>query len=757
MRVFRQMNLLFLLILLITLNLTYQHDEFKAANQVITYPDRPPIPKFVPNKQEKAIIVVEEEHFERAKKQLSNSLPSIRVHQIYEIAFKGFAVEGKSQDIHKLLQKSWVKHSSSVSTYRVTLEKSVPFIGGHEVRGLFDPENVRLTGKGMRVGVIDTGVDYTHPDLQKNYGGGFDVIDDDNDPMETIAAEGLPTLHGTHVAGIIAANGKVKGVAPEAEIIAYRALGPGGVGTSDQVIAAIEKAIEDQVDVINLSLGTTVNGPDWPTSLALDKAVEQGIIAVTSSGNSGPSIWTVGSPGTSLKSISVGASTPPMHNPFIKVAFHDEEIELSTMQGSRAWDINKPTSFVLGGLGTKEDLVDVKEKIVLIERGKITFTEKALNAQEEGAVGVIIYNHKEGDFLGTLEEQPTIPVVSMSQKEGIWLKARHDEGKRLLYTSQRPSKDVLADFSSRGPVTYTWGIKPDIVAPGVAIDSTVPNGYLQLQGTSMAAPHVAGACALIKQAHPDWTPEQVKAALMNTAKTLTKEDGSLYEPYEQGAGRIQLAEAIRASTLVYPSSVAFGQFQTQDVRQKKKVTLTIENQSTKRAYYAFEYPKHQAGLQWGLPMSFTLQPKEKKQVDVKFDITPNMFEGGLHTGAFVIRENNKRITLPYLFVVDEPDYPRVIGFEFTIGDEPATYQYELYLPGGAEELAIALYDPDTFHFITYLDWQKDVERGLFEKTLSFDEVPAEGVYKAIIFAKKEGREDSFETMVVIEDIADNEK
>ncbi|UOK60014.1 S8 family serine peptidase [Bacillus sp. OVS6] len=89
----------------------------------------------------------------------------------------------------------------------------------------------------------------------------------------------------------------------------------------------------------------------------------------------------------------------------------------------------------------------------------------------------------------------------------------------------------MADFSSRGPVTYTWEIKPDVVAPGVAIDSTVPKGYLSLQGTSMSAPHVAGASALLKQAHPDWNPEQIKAALMNSAEPLKdKEESTMNQP-----------------------------------------------------------------------------------------------------------------------------------------------------------------------------------------------------------------------------------
>ena len=137
------------------------------------------------------------------------------------------------------------------------------------------------------IGVIDTGIDYSHEILRKNYSGGQDVIDGDGDPMETNDINGQGTLHGTHVAGVIAANGRMKGVAPEATILAYRALGPGGMGSTEQVIAAIDQAIEDQVDILNLSLGNNVNGPDLPLSVAINNAVDHGIIAVTSSGNSG--------------------------------------------------------------------------------------------------------------------------------------------------------------------------------------------------------------------------------------------------------------------------------------------------------------------------------------------------------------------------------------------------------------------------------------------------------------------------------------
>ena len=243
--------------------------------------------------------------------------PALQLRNVYKHAITGFSVAGTKEDVAKLQQESLVSAVTEVSVYHVALDQSVPFIGGDRARSFFDINKQRITGKGVKVGVIDTGIDYTHPDLQRAYKGGRDLVDHDADPMETKGAANLDTIHGTHVAGIIAANGKIKGVAPEAEIYAYRALGPGGSGDTEQILLAIDAAIQDRVDVLNLSLGNEVNGPDLPISIALNKAVESGIVAVTSNGNSGPDVWTVGSPGTAEKAISVGASTPPLKSPYL--------------------------------------------------------------------------------------------------------------------------------------------------------------------------------------------------------------------------------------------------------------------------------------------------------------------------------------------------------------------------------------------------------------------------------------------------------
>jgi minor extracellular serine protease Vpr len=717
----------------------------------------PPIPTESPHAEKVSIIILKKPMNEQEIKALIKPYPDLQLRFVFQHAFNGFSVKGKFKTLAKLKNIQDVMHVSPVQSYSADSEEGVKLIGGDEVRGIFDRSDRRITGKGITVGVIDTGIDYTHPDLRRSYGGGRDLVDNDRDPMETVSSAGEATFHGTHVAGIIAANGKIKGVAPEAKIIAYRALGPGGSGTTEQVIAAIEQSIKDRVDIVNLSLGNSINGPDLPISLALNKAVDKGIVAVTSSGNSGPNKWTVGSPGTASKAISVGASTPSMQIPFLTIEGSREKIRIEPMSLSAKWDFDRSVDIVYGGLGEKDDLKDVRNKIVLLKRGRLTFTEKAKNALQAGAKGVIIYNNMKGNFYGNLEEEVPIPVASLSKEVGEQLKAKHKKGESSARFILIEESDQLADFSSRGPVTVTWEIKPDILAPGVAINSTVPGGYLPLQGTSMAAPHVAGACALIKQAHPNWNPAQIKAAIMNTAKPLLKKENELYRTYEQGAGRIQVKEAIQTNSLVSPGSLQFGKFELADRKDRHMAYVQVENVSDETVSYSFKNPAPVEGLNWHLPLSFTLEPKAKREIDIELTVEPKRLKGKIHDGFLTLTADATPIVIPYLYVLEEPDYPRVMGFELGDGDKPGTYRYEVYLPGGAEEFGIALFNPDDFRFLGYLDSARNVKKGLIKKELSNDQLPKDGDYLVKIFAKKAGKEDMVEMLIHFGEREENDK
>ncbi|ESU34338.1 hypothetical protein G3A_01515 [Bacillus sp. 17376] len=723
----------------------------------------PPIPQEEPQTEKVAIVLTEQPVEEQQIKNQLKNLKNTKLRRIFKHAVNGYSVKGPVSELQQLEKSNDIQLLSEVNTYKVESPAHLPtrykssesfidnfeLIGTDTVRGLLDEKGNRLTGKGVTIGVIDTGIDYDHPDLRRNFAGGHDLVDGDDDPMETKGAGFRSTLHGTHVAGVIAANGRMWGMAPEAKIVAYRALGPGGRGTTEQVIAAIDEAIKDKVDILNLSLGNDVNGPDLPISLALNKAVDAGIVAVTSSGNSGPNRWTVGSPGTASKAISVGASTPPMQVPYLNAPGLSKEIRLELLQGSDNWNITQSENLVFAGLGTKEEMKGVRDKLVLVERGKLTFTEKAKNAFEAGAIGVIIYNNTKGTFFGNLEESLPIPVAAISEEAGLMLKKQLDKNPMLIRMILIEEKDLLADFSSRGPVTVTWEIKPDIVAPGVAINSTIPGGYLPLQGTSMAAPHIAGAAALIKQAHPDWSPAEIKAAIMNTAKNISDRDGKRYRTFEQGAGRIRLEAAIKTESLVIPGSLQFGKFQLADNMHRHSSKLTVKNTGKVTKTYSFSIPKKEHGIEWELPMSFALKPNEAKNVELAMKATPDLLKDKIHDGSLVMDDGKNKIRIPYLYVLEEPDYPRVMGFDFAPADNGKAYRYEVYLPGGAEEFGIALFDPDQYRFVGFLDWGRKLENGMVGKEIPLEKLPEEGLYLAKVFAKKKGRESTIDAMIFI--------
>ncbi|GAK14483.1 S8 family serine peptidase [Geomicrobium sp. JCM 19039] len=638
-------------------------------------------------------IVQFHEDVEDEEELLADVLQNVTPDFVYDQSIRGLAYSLTAEQAQAVKAVRGVTSVDAGVDYEVSLRESVPFIGADDLRSELDHRGVKLTGKGVKVGVIDTGIDYTHPDLSLNYKGGYDVVDDDDDPMESKVKGKAQTFHGTHVSGIIAANGSVKGVAPDAELYVYRALGPEGQGSTAYILDAIERAIDDGVDVLNLSLGSPINGPDWPTSTALDRATEAGIITVTSNGNSGPDLWSVGSPGTASKAISVGASTPPLKAPHLKMDGSDEHVLLQAVQGTKPWDLKRKNRVIDGGMGLPEDLEGAEGRVALIERGGIPIRAKIENAKNAGAVAVLLMNNVPGTFMAGVEEPLAFTAAAIDHKTGNQLREQiqaNEDDETMMETTYIEETDHMAIFSSRGPVTQTWDIKPDVVAPGVDIDSTVPDGYLALNGTSMAAPHIAGAAALIKQAKPDWGPEQVKAAIMNTAVPLVSEDGDRYPPFVQGSGRVDIQAAVLSDTLVYPGALSFGVWDADpdlQLFQRLEKELTIENHSDEKRTYTFDVPSSiGTGLRWHLPMATTLQPGEKKNVKVRVEIEPDIIDFKRVDGLIRVNGGTEPITLPFLLFSDEPDYPRVSAFQFGKLPGNGDWMYEVFLPVGLKNL-----------------------------------------------------------------------
>lgn len=475
-------------------------------------------------------------------------------------------------------------------------------------------------GQRVKVGVLDTGIDYNHPDLYKvthdengHLYGGHDFINsqvdadgneiqvDDHDPMETIypdwevARDNSPgsvssnykdyiTSHGTHVSGTIAAsttnNNNVfsaNGVAPDVELHGYRVLGPGGHGSAYSVLSGIEQAVKDKMDVVNLSLGAIINNPFYPTSIAINNATLQGLVCSVSAGNAGPGVATVGSPGTSPLAITVGASTVPVEIPVQTLKFGNTpyQARLFGKHFADADDAFKGLSIPIVdvGLGSEADYKgrDMSGKIALVKRGGEFLSQKMAHAKDSGAKGMIIWDNIADEetqgyipnFLGISADNVYAVSITQAQGEALVNAIKSDpQNAKITFpmTLDHPVNkpaDELATFSSTGPVK-DWSIKPDVVAPGVDIFSTVPYdvyepnsnkdykySYEAMSGTSMAAPHVAGIAALVLAAHPDYTPADVKTALMNTSKDINT-DSKTYSVYQVGAGRVDPARAIHS-------------------------------------------------------------------------------------------------------------------------------------------------------------------------------------------------------------------
>jgi subtilisin family serine protease len=403
-----------------------------------------------------------------------------------------------------------------------TLGDSVPLIGADRAWALVDPAGHALDGTGTVVAVIDSGIDYTHPDLGGCLGpgckviGGWDFVNGDADPKDD-------HFHGTHVAGIVAANGVRKGVAPGARLLAYKVLGSDGSGSMVDIVAGIEAAMDpdgdpstdDSADVINLSLGAIGGDPRDPPSMAVDNAVAAGAVVAVAAGNFGD-YFTLGSPGMAERAITVASST---------------------------------------------------------------------------------------------------------------------------------KDDAISEFSSRGPVAVerTGFVKPEITAPGSGIDSTVPaNGHEVLNGTSMSAPHVAGAAALLRQLHPDYAPDAIKNLLIHTAQSLQA------DIYIQGAGRLDVARAVFGSRVTVDAGIVNHGWVDADAAQwtspDRTLTFTNHGDTPITLSIAAEPGTALAGVTWEQPAALELPPHGSGSIVHRLRLDPRQLP--FATSAALAHEGALRVTGP---------------------------------------------------------------------------------------------------------------
>jgi len=479
------------------------------------------------------------------------------------------------------------------------------------------------TGEGIKVAVMDTGIDYDHPDLGGCFGPGcrvaygWDLVGDafsagvndtrvpDDDPDDCAG-------HGTHVAGIVGANGTVTGVAPDVTFGAYRVFGCSGSTWADIMIEAMEMALADDMDVLNMSIGASFQWPQYPTAEAADRLVNAGMVVVASIGNSGQyGLYATGAPGLGKKVIGV-ASFDNSHTflPYFEV--DGQGIGYITMTFSPPPPTSGTEEIVYVGRGCLvEDpdavppippggdpyLADPAGKVALIVRGDCGFAEKAIRAIDAGATAVVIHNNSSGLFNGTLVSPlpDPRPVVGISLEDGLYIQG---QAAPIMMTwtdgmasFPSPTGGLISSFSSYG-LSPDLSLKPDIGAPGGNIYSTYPlelGGYATMGGTSMSSPHVAGAVALLLQAKPNTPSQAVRGILQNSADpklwSLAPGYGLLDHVHRQGAGMLDIDDAILATTKIEPGKIATGEGEAGPYTQK----LTIENNGDKGMVYDLSY------------------------------------------------------------------------------------------------------------------------------------------------------------------------
>lgn len=610
-------------------------------------------------------------------------------------------------------------------------------------------------GEGIVAGIIDTGVNSDHPSFADIGGDGYDHTNPRvvrfgvcavnllkcNDKLIgmydfTGTGEEDDNGHGSHTGSTVAGNvvdatlyaptitlvpRRISGVAPHANVISYKACTSTvfpvlGSCPLTALLAAIDQATADVVDVINFSIGGGATDP-WqdPLGQSFFGTQAAGVFVAASAGNSGPNPQTIGRPSNSPWLMAVAAST------------HDRRPTGRVHTSSAAGAGPSYTGMSVNAGIAATPLVDAKAlgnelcnpfnatqaaaiagKIVICTQGTIGRVAKGANVKASGGVGMVLVTQA-GGKASVVSDTHVVPTVMISEWDGAalrtWLAGATAPMATIdatVFEESASLADRLAYFSSRGPdPTNLNVIKPDVTAPGVAIwaafsSHSGPPGtaeYNIIQGTSMSSPHAAGAAALVRAARPTWTPDQVKSALMSTAFTtprggretvpVTKEDHTTpADPFDVGGGRIDVARAVRAG-LVLNETVANYQAANPalggDAKTLNLASLANPNCGASCVWTRTVTSAASARVSWSAtatapagatitvsPATFTLDPGQSQTITVTATTSSTLAPGAWHFGSVTLA---KRVTsIPTGPDVPEQRFP--VAIRVPAGDVP---------------------------------------------------------------------------------------
>ncbi|HYK88717.1 MAG TPA: S8 family serine peptidase [Acidobacteriota bacterium] len=583
-------------------------------------------------------------------------------------------------------------------------------------------------GKGIRIGIIDTGIDTTNPmftDSSLVAPSGFPRGESNFTNSKVIVARNYVSLlaksqrvqtavdevgHGSFVAGCAAGKqtaaplATISGMAPGAFLGNYKVFGTPGVNdstTTAAVLAAINDAVTDGMNVLNLSLGSLDYVPpsEDPEVVALENTIRSGVVVAMSAGNDGPATHTINTPGAAPDVIAVGSVTnsrifaaqlhvtapSPVPSNLSSIAYAPGDGPTVTTQTPSLKVVDVATLDSTGQACSSLPSGSLNGSVALILRRPCLFADKVNNAAAAGAVAVIIYNNEPTGGISPMSglTGTSIPAVMISNGGGLALKqfvaantgsVQVQIGSSQVLAATPETSRVVSSFSSAGPGT-DFTIKPDLVAVGENVYSAAQSsnqngglfdasGFTLSQGTSFSSPMVAGTAAALKQLFPQLNDAlSIKSLITNTAsQNLTVDGTNPPNVLQVGNGLLDMGSAAAARAVFAPTNLSFGTGAYSTSFSLAK-TLTIKNISTSADQYTLGVQPVVAGPSVTLSQSSTgpIAPNGTANVAITVQFTPP--QSGGFQGYLTVQSASTGFVyrVPYWAGYYVPDSSRILS------------------------------------------------------------------------------------------------